>query len=86
MSNEIEHQSIISTDLAGQEIREGLLQTSETRILVVEFNNFFEAYPAERLGYGFGILNRAGNFRSQEIVLDPDHNGPRLVIQPFRLP
>jgi hypothetical protein len=35
---------------------------------------------AERLGHRFGIFNRAGNFRGQEIVLHPDDNGPLLVI------
>jgi hypothetical protein len=43
MSDKIEHEPIISTDLAGQEIRERLLQTAKTRILVIEFNDLVEA-------------------------------------------
>src|SRR5438067_2344878 len=86
MSDKLNHEAIVSTDLAGQEIRERLLQTASTRILVVEFNDLVEAQLAERLGHCFGILDRAGNVWREEVVLHSDYNGPRLVIQSFRLP
>src|SRR6185436_5381541 len=86
MSDKIDHKAIVSTDLARQKIRERLLKTASTRILVVEFNDLFEAQLAERLGHCFGVLNRARNVRGEKIVLHSDHNGPRLVIQSFRLP
>ena len=85
MSGEIKHEAIISTNLARQEISERLLQSPRTRIFVVEFNDLFESQVTECLGDRFGILNGAGNFRRQEIVLYPNDNGPRLVIQPFWL-
>src|SRR5437868_3814271 len=53
MSDEIDYKAIIATDLAGQKIRECLLQTASTRIFVVEFNDLIEAQLAEGLGHCF---------------------------------
>src|SRR6185295_9111142 len=86
MSDKIDHKAIVSTDLPRQEIRERLLQTASARILVVEFNNLIESQLAECLGHCFGVLNRAGSVGGEKIVFHSDHNGPRLVIESFRLP
>ena len=62
---EIEHEAVISTNLARQKIDERLLQSPGTGVFIVEFKDFFESQLWKHLGHGLRILNRARDFRRQ---------------------
>src|SRR5215831_2830233 len=81
MPDKIEDESILTPDFSRQEIREGLLQATETRILVVEFDDFFKPELSQRLGNRFTLLNRPRKFWRNQIILNPDDYRPRLVIK-----
>ena len=85
MSGEIDHEAILPTNLARQKINERLLQAAETGVFVIEFHDFIESQLTQELADGLGIFDGTRDFRRKEIVLDPDHDAPGLVIQTFRL-
>ena len=82
---EIDHETVLSADLARQKIDECLLQSPGAGVFIVEFEDFFESQLVQDLGHGLRVLNGAWDFRRKQIVFDPNDHAPRFVIQSLRL-
>ncbi len=80
------NQPVHAPDFSRQHVVEQLMQTPRAGIFVVEFDHLVEPQPSKGIGDFLGIADGSRNRRGQHVVFNPNNDGPRFVVEPFRFP
>jgi hypothetical protein len=84
VTGEEQHHAVLTADLPRKIVVQDRVEAARAGLFVIEFDHLIKPHLLQGLGDRFGIRHGALEFRRHEVVLNPDHDTPGLIVQALR--